>query len=70
MQCYQGLPRFGSRRGVFWGDLAGMATTLDQNLTVTGVGTADAFLVATVQLSSLGLLAVEGFDDLIRLTVA
>jgi hypothetical protein len=42
---------------------------LDQDLAVARVGIADVFLVAAPQLVSMGTLAVERLDDLIRFTV-
>jgi hypothetical protein len=46
-----------------------MAATLDQDLTVASVGTADAFLMTAMQLLSLRALSIECLDDFIRLTV-
>ena len=46
-----------------------MAAALDQDLAVASVRVSDVFLVTAVQLASLRLLAIEGFDDFIRLTV-
>ncbi len=46
-----------------------MAAPLDQQLAVARVRASDVFLVTAVQLASLGALAIEGFDDVIRLTV-
>jgi hypothetical protein len=46
-----------------------MTTTLDQDLAVSGVRVPNTFLVAAVEFTRGSLLAVEGLDDLVRLTV-
>jgi hypothetical protein len=46
-----------------------MAAALDQDLAVASVRVSDGFLVTAVQLASLCALAIEGSDDVIRLTV-
>jgi len=46
-----------------------VAAALDQDLAVASVRATDVFLVTAAQLASFGALAIEGFDDFVRLTV-
>jgi hypothetical protein len=46
-----------------------MAAAFDEDLTVARVRISNAFFVTTVELACTSLLAVEGFDNLVRLTV-
>ena len=46
-----------------------MAAALDQDLAVARMRASNVFLVAAVQLASLRALTIEGFDDVVRLTV-